>query len=240
MTNNQTPVWTMVSPKGGAGKTTLALVLAGELAKHDKTVTLIDADPNQPLVRWASHDNGPVNIKVLADEDVSGRTIYDNIEKARASSDYVIVDTEGTDNNRATIATQNSDFVLIPIQSSEMDLIEGAKAVSFVDYTGKVSGGRYIPRLIIRTLIDPAIVDRVEKEVSKQLAASGEPVCQVQLVRRAAYKSLMLLGCTLHTFDKSEASNLDKAKDNAELLLKSVALQYREQVERRAKKARAS
>ncbi len=234
------PVWTMVSPKGGAGKTTLALVLAGELAKYGKRVTLIDADPNQPLVRWVSHDNGPETVSVIADEDANGRTILDNIEKAKALSDYVIVDTEGTDNNRATIATQLSDFILIPIQSSEMDLVEGAKAIHFVDYTGRVQG-RHIPRLIIRTLIEPAIKDRVEKEVEAQLACSDQPVCSVHLIRRAAYKSLMLLGCTIHTFEEFEAANLSKAKDNAELLLNAVAVEYRNQINAiTAEKAKAS
>lgn len=52
----------MVSPKGGAGKTTLALVLAGKIAGYGKKITLIDADPNQPLIRWKALDNGPANI----------------------------------------------------------------------------------------------------------------------------------------------------------------------------------
>ena len=233
------PVWTLVSPKGGAGKTTLALVLAGELAKYGKVVTLIDADPNQPLVRWKEHNNGPANIAVVADKDRNGETILDNVEEARAGSDYVIVDTEGTNNNRATIATSLSDFVLIPVQHSEMDLVEGAKAVAFVDYTGRVNKRR-IPRLIVRTLVEPAIRDRNEKEVERQLEESGEPLCSVRLFRRSAYKTMMMIGCTLHTFDEHEAANLAKAMDNADLLLKAVALEYRAQVEGQEEKAKAS
>jgi len=235
------PVWTLVSPKGGAGKTTLALVLAGELAKYGKTVTLIDADPNQPLVRWKSLDNGPEGIEVIADEDRNGRTILENIEHARDSADYVLVDTEGTDNNRATIATTLSDFVLIPVQSSALDLVEGAKAISFVDYIGKVNRRR-IPRIIIRTLIDPAIRDRNEKEIDRQLEASGEPVCKVMLMRRSAYKTMMMIGCTLHTFDEAEAANLKNAKENADRLLQAVAREYRSQIEQLDddQKARAS
>ena len=222
------PVWTMVSPKGGAGKTTLALVLAGEIASYGKRVTLIDADPNQPLVRWKALDQGPANIDVVIDEDPDGGTILDKIETAQAKSDYVFIDTEGTNNNRASIATAYSDLVLIPIQSSGMDLAEGAKAVAFVDYMGRVHK-RQIPRLIVRTLIDPAIVDRNEKEVERQIIASGEPICNVMLMRRSAFRSMMLLGCTLHTFDKAEAANLAKAQDNADLLLKAVLLEYRAQ-----------
>ncbi|MBD1203315.1 MAG: AAA family ATPase, partial [Rhodobacteraceae bacterium] len=43
-------VWVLTTPKGGAGKTTLALVLAGELARLGKTVEIIDADANAPVI----------------------------------------------------------------------------------------------------------------------------------------------------------------------------------------------
>jgi cellulose biosynthesis protein BcsQ len=44
----QTPVISFASPKGGAGKTTAALVLASELLQQlKKPVTIIDADPNR-------------------------------------------------------------------------------------------------------------------------------------------------------------------------------------------------
>ena len=39
--------------KGGSGKTTAALVLAGELVKHRAKVVLLEGDPNRPLMNWA-------------------------------------------------------------------------------------------------------------------------------------------------------------------------------------------
>jgi chromosome partitioning protein len=41
------PVIAFCSPKGGAGKTTAATVLATELAERGASVTIIDADPNK-------------------------------------------------------------------------------------------------------------------------------------------------------------------------------------------------
>ena len=46
------PVIVTASSKGGAGKSTLTLVLAQALDAMGATVTIIDADPNRPLVRW--------------------------------------------------------------------------------------------------------------------------------------------------------------------------------------------
>ena len=46
------PTIAFVSPKGGAGKTTSAFLLSTALAKlYD--VTVIDADPNHPIKKWA-------------------------------------------------------------------------------------------------------------------------------------------------------------------------------------------
>jgi chromosome partitioning protein len=41
------PTIVFVSPKGGVGKSTAAVLLATELATHGGSVTMIDADPNR-------------------------------------------------------------------------------------------------------------------------------------------------------------------------------------------------
>src|SRR6516164_5239514 len=53
------------SSKGGAGKSTSAVLLATDLAQHDTTVTIIDADPNQPVLRWSKKPGKPQNLTVL-------------------------------------------------------------------------------------------------------------------------------------------------------------------------------
>jgi Mrp family chromosome partitioning ATPase len=48
------PVISMCSPKGGAGKTTSAVLVATVLADQGESVTIIDADPNKAVVLEAS------------------------------------------------------------------------------------------------------------------------------------------------------------------------------------------
>ncbi len=43
----------LLNQKGGVGKTTLSLHLAGELAAHGARVMLIDADPQGSSLDWA-------------------------------------------------------------------------------------------------------------------------------------------------------------------------------------------
>ena len=48
-------VLTIASSKGGPGKTTVCMLLAGRLARDGLRVAMLDADPAQALMRWATH-----------------------------------------------------------------------------------------------------------------------------------------------------------------------------------------
>jgi len=87
------PTIAFVSPKGGAGKTTSAFLLSTALAKlYD--VTVIDADPNHPIKKWATGGNAPERLTVISDVDED--TIIERIEDAATKTPFVIVDLEGT------------------------------------------------------------------------------------------------------------------------------------------------
>ena len=44
----------LLNQKGGVGKTTLALHLAGESAPERERITLVDADPQGSALDWSS------------------------------------------------------------------------------------------------------------------------------------------------------------------------------------------
>ena len=59
------PTIVFASPKGGAGKSTSAVVLASELARRGAAVTIIDADPNRPVSAWAKRPGRPEALKFV-------------------------------------------------------------------------------------------------------------------------------------------------------------------------------
>ena len=62
------PTIVLVSPKGGAGKTTAAMILAAELARGTQ-VTVVDADPNHPIQRWIERAGPQAARNVISDAD---------------------------------------------------------------------------------------------------------------------------------------------------------------------------
>ena len=88
------PTISFASSKGGCGKSTSAVLLATELATRGTTVTIIDADPNQPVSRWSRKPGKPATLTVLS--DVTEETLIDAIEDAARKTAFVIVDLEGT------------------------------------------------------------------------------------------------------------------------------------------------
>src|SRR5713101_564427 len=124
------PTIVFASPKGGAGKSTSAVLLATELALKGAPVTVIDADPNKPVSQWAGREGRPENLTVIS--EISEKTIIDEIETASRQSTFVIVDLEGTASMMVAYAISRADLVVIPTQGSQLDASEAAKAVKLI------------------------------------------------------------------------------------------------------------
>jgi chromosome partitioning protein len=201
------PVISFVSSKGGVGKTTGAVILAGELAEAGRSVVMVDADPNQPLLIWKKVRAVPPAISIVADE--SADTIIDTIDAARGRADFVIVVTR-------------TDLVLIPVQASVLDATEAAKAVKLVRQMSRVTG-RDIPYRLYFSKTAPAIRERTARDIEEQFTQASVPTLPASLVDRAAFRSLFSLGGTLHMLDNSDVGGLEAARQNAFAFAQAIA-----------------
>jgi len=206
------PVITFANPKGGAGKTTTALLLATELAAKGAAVTILDADPERWISQWAKLPGKPHTITIVG--EVSEDTVVDAIEAAEQASQFVIVDLEGTASLMVSNAIGMSDLVVIPIQGSSMDAKGGAKTIRLIRNQEKMSR-RKIPYAVVLTRTGAAVTSRALRNVSEQLQASGIEIFATPIVERAAYRDLFDYGGTLSSLNPAQVSNLDKAIQNA-------------------------
>ena len=221
------PVISFANPKGGAGKTTTALLAATQLAEAGATVAIIDADPERWISQWGALPGKPETIQIIS--DVTEETIVDVIEREAAQAQFVIVDLEGTASLMVANAIGMSDFVTIPLQGSSMDAKGGAKVLKLIASQAKLAR-RTIPHAVVLTRTSAAIRSRSLKNVSTELEDAGIPVFQTAIVERAAYRDLFDFGGTLLALDSSQTSNIEKAIENARQFAGELVAKIKEAV----------
>lgn len=121
------------SPKGGGGKTTLAILLASEFAHGGLSVKVLDADPQGSALLWQkrSRDAGAMmdGLEVTPIKDASelGTALQQGI-----NADVVLVDIQGTANETLAVAVGYADLVLIPTRASLFDCVQADALVTFL------------------------------------------------------------------------------------------------------------
>jgi chromosome partitioning protein len=206
------PTIVFVSPKGGAGKTTAALLLANQLASS-YDVTLIDADPNRPIKGWASGGNTPKRLSVVSDVDEDN--IIEQIEEAAQKSPIVVVDLEGTAAKIVVLAVSQADLAIIPIQGSQLDAEQASRAIKVIKQREKMTG-RALPYAVLLTRTNPVIRTRTMSHIQKGLIDAGVPVMETELNDREAFRAVFSFRQTLAGLASTEVANLDKAQANVE------------------------
>lgn len=234
------PVIVFASSKGGAGKTTAAIVLACELARQGEgkniSVTLIDVDPNQHSAKWALRDGCPANIRLV--RNVDEETVLDAIEKAERESDFVLVDLEGTASVAVASAISRADLVITLCQGSQDDADEAVKTIKLIKNQSRLLR-RDIPFSVLMTRTNPAITPRTLRHITDQLTEAGIDLFQSSLIDREAFRAIRSFGGAVNDLDGKEVSGIQKAADNARAFaaetLKKLRENHRQQEERSKK-----
>ncbi len=213
------PVITFANTKGGAGKTTAAIILASELARMGHRVTLLDADPQQWASRWHGLAKAQKNLSVIS--DVTDETIDGQIKDLKKRGGYILIDLPGGRSPLLAKAIGFASHVFVPVQGCAMDAVGGAQILGLMKDLAD-SCDIHIPHSVILTRISPIITTRSMQAVKTLLAEKMVRVLDTPLIERAAYRDMFVTGGSPQTMDPERVSNLDKARENAEALALEV------------------
>lgn len=215
------PTILFASSKGGVSKSTSAVVLGSQLATRGASVTIIDADPNHPVQAWARRPGKPEAMTVLS--NVSEATIIDDIEAAARTTAFVIVDVEGSASMTVAYAISRADLVIIPVQGSQLDAAEAAKAIKLIRQQEKAFGRR-IPYAVLLARTSAAIKPRTLQHIRAELAEAGVPILETQMHEREAFRAIFSFGGTVETLRPDQVGGLDGAVRNAQAFAAEVVM----------------
>ncbi|WP_019517859.1 ParA family partition ATPase [Sphingomonas sp. Mn802worker] len=180
------PTIAIISQKGGAGKTTLALHLAAVAQEAGAVSLVIDTDPQATASQWAAWrgDRAPEVI------DSPPPRLAAKVEAARGQgAEVIVIDTPPHADSAARAAVELADLVLIPCRPSAFDL-------SAIQTTAKLVQLLRKPAFVVFTAGSPN-APRVYEEASELVEGYGTPPCPVILPDRAAYRHASAQGATV-------------------------------------------
>ncbi|ONG53995.1 hypothetical protein BKE38_11000 [Pseudoroseomonas deserti] len=112
-------VMAIMSQKGGAGKSTLAVHLATEATTRGLKTLLLDLDPQGNLTSWAQR-RGDAAPDV---EAIHASNLGKTLKEARAEGyDLALIDTAPNADRTTMLVAQAADLVVSPCQPAQFDL----------------------------------------------------------------------------------------------------------------------
>src|SRR6056297_4002037 len=217
-------VITFANPKGGSGKTTSAILLAEQIALSGGRVSVLDLDPNANILAWAeSRKTEGRDVPFSVHARPQAEDTVEIIDSIADSTDYLIIDLEGSKDQVVTFALSRTDLCVIPLDGSPMEARQAAAAVRLVQTTASMIRTP-IAYTLLFTRTNASFQTTDERDVRQEMELNSIPTLPERIAKRAPYTRIFRDGVLLAELpDIVEAEHDGKTASVSDKAMKQVA-----------------
>ena len=181
----------ILSQKGGAGKTTLALHLAVAAERDGRSAAVIDLDPQASATGWGDSRAAETPVIVSAQAARLPRVLA---AAQDAGAALVIIDTAPHSESAALAAARAADLILIPCRPAILDLRAIGGTVDLAKLADK-------PAAVVLNTVPPR--GSLGEEAKLAVAGYGVEIAPVSLGQRAAFQHALTAGLAAQEYEPS-------------------------------------